>query len=50
MNKIEYARNKLHNIIETGDTEKILAISKELDKLIVKYIKLKLDTNNKFAS
>ncbi|NLD50485.1 MAG: Spo0E family sporulation regulatory protein-aspartic acid phosphatase [Clostridiaceae bacterium] len=50
MNKIEYVRRKLYNVIETGDKESILKISQELDMLIAKYIKLQLRSCKKYAS
>lgn len=39
MSQIENLREKLHSVIEQGETDVILEISQELDKLICDYIK-----------
>lgn len=50
MTNIECVREKLYNVIETGDKESILRISQELDMLIAKYVKLQLNSCKKYAS
>ncbi|HBW26111.1 MAG TPA: Spo0E family sporulation regulatory protein-aspartic acid phosphatase [Hungateiclostridium thermocellum] len=38
MDKIEYLRQKLHKVIESGDHNAILTVSQELDVLIVRHM------------
>ncbi|AEV69618.1 aspartyl-phosphate phosphatase Spo0E family protein [Acetivibrio clariflavus] len=49
MTKIENLREKLHNVMDHGDGCEILAISQELDDLIVLYMKLQLSTRTDFS-
>jgi hypothetical protein len=38
MQQIEYLRQKLYEVIETGITEEILKVSQEMDELILDYM------------
>lgn len=38
MSQIEYLREKLYKVIETGDVDYILKVSQELDELIMVYM------------
>jgi len=38
LDKIEYLRQKLHKVIESGDHNAILTVSQELDVLIVRHM------------
>ncbi|NMB33357.1 MAG: Spo0E family sporulation regulatory protein-aspartic acid phosphatase [Clostridium sp.] len=50
MDKIEYLRQELHNVIESGDQRAILAVSQKLDLLIVKCMLRQLCTQKKYVS
>lgn len=39
LEQLEQLRNKLYEVMDTGNTEDILKISQELDNLILCYIK-----------
>ncbi|HEY9060167.1 MAG TPA: aspartyl-phosphate phosphatase Spo0E family protein [Pseudobacteroides sp.] len=39
LEQLEQLRNKLYEVMDTGNTEDILKISQELDDLILCYIK-----------
>lgn len=43
MNQIEYLRKKLHNVLELGDIELILQVSRELDEVIYKFMENQMD-------
>ncbi|MFZ5988004.1 MAG: aspartyl-phosphate phosphatase Spo0E family protein [Bacillota bacterium] len=43
MDDIEKLRNQLHLAMDTGNKKRILALSRKLDKLILEYIKRKID-------
>lgn len=45
LDKIEFLRQKLHNVIESGDHHAILTVSQELDILIVRHMIHQLHLN-----
>ena len=49
MSQIEYLREKLYELIETGDSGGILMVSQELDKLILSYIENQINLSRKSA-
>lgn len=49
MNQIEYLRQKLHEVIDTGIDNEILKVSQELDKLILAFMENHASTNKKTA-
>ncbi|TYQ12877.1 UNVERIFIED_CONTAM: Spo0E like sporulation regulatory protein [Acetivibrio alkalicellulosi] len=50
MDKIEYLREKLHTVLDSGDACDILTTSQELDKLIASYMLSQLNLDKKYAS
>lgn len=49
VDQIESIREKLYEAMEIEDSEKILKISQELDKLILIYMKKQIDSDKKPA-
>jgi len=49
VSQIEFLREKLHKVIETGDAANILRISQELDKLILTFMEKQTNINKKSA-
>lgn len=47
MDNLDCLREELHSVIDSGDKNTILAVSQELDKLIVSYTKLSLSLERK---
>jgi len=45
LDKIEFLRQKLYNVIESGDHHAILTVSQELDILIVRHMIHQLHLN-----
>ena len=50
LDKIEYLRQELYNVIESGDQVAILAVSQELDVLIARYMLHQLNIKEKCVS
>lgn len=50
LDRIEYLRQKLYNVIESGDQRAILEVSQELDVLIVRYMVHQLHMEEKYVS
>jgi hypothetical protein len=49
MNQIEFLREKLYAVLETGIANEILKVSQELDILILNYMKGQVKASNKTA-
>lgn len=50
MDKIEFLREKLHSVIESGDHHTILTVSQELDVLIVRHMVCQLHLSKKYIT
>lgn len=50
LDRIECLRQKLYNVIESGDQLAILAVSQELDVLIARYMLHQLNIQDKCVS
>jgi hypothetical protein len=47
VDQIEFLREKLHKIMESGTKDEILTVSRELDELIYRYMEDKFMNKNK---
>jgi len=46
MSELKKVRMKLHEIIETGSRERIMEVSRELDKIILKHMHSQINKKN----